>query len=217
MEKSFDTSKYKVYNWKNWMVLHYILNPGLAINELVLGQRIPKVSLEDKTSDKPRMERSYVPCPHCDELHDARTWSTENGTAFRNWFGLYCPECGGIIPCVRNVTSFLILALTYPIWGWFEEDLKQKWLDRQPGRYTDLEIEVGQQEHEGYNWIKSGLIWGVLMFVIMTPLFYLFGIEISIYNIGIQILIWALSGLLFGYTMKLFLGKKGTDRTLQAE
>lgn len=125
MKKTFDESKYKIYTWKHWMILHFILNPGLAFNELILGQRIPKISLEDKTSKKPRAERSYVPCPHCDTLHDGRIWSADNGRAFKNWFGLYCPECGGIIPCVMNVTSYIILALTLPVWGWFKDDLKK--------------------------------------------------------------------------------------------
>lgn len=58
-------NKCKVYTWKHWMILHYILNPGLAINELILGQRVPKITPEDKSSEKPRVERSYVPCPHC--------------------------------------------------------------------------------------------------------------------------------------------------------
>ena len=117
----FNKEKYKIYSWKNWMMLHWILNPGLAINELILGQRIPKISLEDKTIDKPRIERSLVPCPHCDTLHDTRTWSIQNGTAFNNWFGLYCKNCGNIIPCLTNVFSFLILALTFPFWGWFRK------------------------------------------------------------------------------------------------
>lgn len=38
------------------MMLHWILNPGLAINELILGQRVPKVSLEDKSVDKPELK-----------------------------------------------------------------------------------------------------------------------------------------------------------------
>jgi hypothetical protein len=54
-------------------MLHWILNPGLAINELILGQRVPKVRLEDKTIDKPRIERVLIPCPHCETLHDGRT------------------------------------------------------------------------------------------------------------------------------------------------
>ena len=85
-----------------------MLNPGLAINELILGQRVPKIMLIDQISDKPFMERTYVPCPHCDTYHDGRTWSQQNNTAFKNWFGLYCPNCGDIIPCIRNWTSALI-------------------------------------------------------------------------------------------------------------
>ena len=58
----------------------------LACNvfELILGQRIPKINLEDRTSDKPRLERSYVPCPHCETLYDSRTWSTKTGTGLKN-------------------------------------------------------------------------------------------------------------------------------------
>ena len=73
----FSKDKWKIYTWKNWMMIHWILNPGLAFNELILGQRVPKLSLVDKTSDKPLLERSYVPCPHCDEIHDHRIWSNQ--------------------------------------------------------------------------------------------------------------------------------------------
>ena len=217
MKELYNKETYKIYTWKNWMVLHFILNPGLAFNELVLGQRVPKVTLEDKTSDKPRAERSYVPCPHCKTLHDGRTWSTDNGTAFKNWFGLYCPNCGGIIPCVRNVTSYLILLLTFPVWGWFKDDLKKKWLSRQPARYVDLEVGSDHKAYERYNWIKTGFVWGALMFMIMTPIFYISGMNMSLINIVIQLVIWALSGLLFGYSMKLFLGKKGSKEAIQYE
>jgi hypothetical protein len=218
MDKSFDKETYKIYTWKHWMILHFILNPGLAFNELILGQRVPKISLEDKTSEKPRAERSYVPCPHCNTLHDGRTWSTDNGTAFKNWFGLYCPECSGIIPCVMNVTSYLILALTFPLWGWFKDDLKKKWLDRQPERYVDLELGLDYQAFEHYNWIKTGLVYAAIMFILMTGLNYLTGtIEMTIYNITASALIWICGGFLFGFIMKLYLEKKGRKRTLQSE
>ncbi|MCT1530529.1 hypothetical protein M3B46_05945 [Sphingobacterium daejeonense] len=120
----FDKSKYKVYTWKNWMMLHWLLNPGIMVNELILGQRVPKISLEEKTTDKQWFERSIVPCPHCETLHDGRTWSSVNGTAFKNWFGLYCNTCGNIIPCLINVFSLIILIITFPIWGWFKTALK---------------------------------------------------------------------------------------------
>jgi hypothetical protein len=43
-----DETKYKIWTWKNPLMLHWIINPGLAINELILGQRIPKITLVEK-------------------------------------------------------------------------------------------------------------------------------------------------------------------------
>ena len=136
----FNNEKYKIYTWKNWKVLYWILNQGLAVNELILGQRIPKISLEDKTSGKPRLERVLVPCPHFTKLHDGRTWSNQNGTAFKNWFGLYCSNCVNITPCLRDGFSFIILAITFPVWGWFRKSLRANWLEKQPERYRNTEI-----------------------------------------------------------------------------
>lgn len=201
----FDKSKYKIYTWKNWMMLHWIINPGLAVNELILGQRVPKVSLEDKTIDKPRIERTLIPCPHCETLHDGRTWSTQNGTAFKNWFGLYCKNCGKIIPCLTNALSFLILVITFPIWGWFRKSLKIKWLEKQPERYKDIDIEKTRNLFDKKSWINTGLSWGFFMFIMMSILFpYFDGTEITLKTIFLGILIWSIAGLVFGYTMKLF-------------
>jgi len=188
------------------MVLHWILNPGLIINELILGQRVPKITLEDKTIDKPKFERSIIPCPHCETLHDARTWSTQNGTAFKNWFGLYCNSCGKIIPCIINVFSLIILIITFPIWVWFKDKVKNKWLEKQPQRFKNIEIEKIPNPFGNKSWIKIGLSWGLFMFIIMSVLFPLyFGSEINFKTILLSIIIWTISGLLFGYTMKLFL------------
>ena len=204
----FNKEKYKVYTWKNWMMLHWILNPGLAINELILGQRVPKVSLEDKTIDKPRIERTLVPCPHCETLHDGRTWTTENGTAFKNWFGLYCKNCGNTIPCLTNGLSFLILAITYPIWGWFKKRLKEKWLAKQPKRYENIDIEHIPNPFDNKSWIKTGLSWGALMFLTMSIGFpYFEGQEITWITLLLGIVTWTIGGIGFGYTMKLFVNK----------
>lgn len=193
------------------MVLHWILNPGLAINELLLGQRIPKIHLEDKTSNKPRVERTIVPCPHCKELHDGRTWSTHNGTAFKNWFGLYCPNCGKVIPCIMNAFSFLILSVTFPIWIWFKKSLKASWLKKQPKRYANVNIELTPNAYDNKNWIKSGLIWGAFMFILMVFVFpYFEAEEISLKRVLSAFVIWTIAGLGFGYTMKLFMNTKGT-------
>jgi len=208
---NFDKNKYKVYTWKNWMVLHYILNPGLAFNELILGQRIPKVSLEDKTSDKPFLERSYVPCPHCETLHDGRTWSTQNGTAFKNWFGLYCPNCGEIIPCLMNLTTRLVLTITFPVWGWFKNSLKQRWLEKQPGRYNEIEMDQIENPFEGRGWIKEGLGWGILTSILLLIFFPIVGIDILSKQFVVTVLsLVFISGPLFGFIMKLFFEQTGS-------
>ncbi|KAA6338499.1 hypothetical protein EZS27_013503 [termite gut metagenome] len=208
----YDKEQFKVYTWKNWMMLHWIINPGLAVNELLLGQRVPKVTLEDKISDKPRIERSFVPCPHCNTYHDGRTWSIHNGTAFKNWFGLYCPNCGQIIPCLTNATSFIILILTYPVWGWFKSSLKENWLKKQPDRYRELSYESLPKPYQGKNWIKSGLLWGLFMLISMTLIFLLFeGKAITLGTILIGIPLWTIGGLGFGYFMKKYSMKRNAS------
>ncbi len=206
----FDKNKYKIYDWKNWINIHWMINPGLAINELILGQKVPKVYLEDKTSDKPRIERSFVPCPHCDKMHDGRTWSTQNNTGFKNWFGLYCNNCGEIIPCLMNVGTLIILTLTFPLWGWFRKSLKASWLKKQPQRFEDIDLKEIKNPFEGNGWIRIGLTFGFLMFIIcgiIIPLFQKRPMDIEL--ILISIAIYILGGLAFGYIMKLFMNKKG--------
>ncbi len=44
----YDKKKYKIWNWKSPVILHWIINPGLVINELILGQTIPKVMLIER-------------------------------------------------------------------------------------------------------------------------------------------------------------------------
>jgi uncharacterized Tic20 family protein len=206
--KEFD-KKYKVYTWRNWMNVHWLINPGVAFSEFILGYRPPKILLEDKTSDKPRIERMYVPCPHCNTIHDSRTWAKKNGTFFKNWFGLYCPNCGNVIPCLLNSTSFLLLALTFPIWVWFKKRMRSNWLAHQPDRYQNLDVSYVSSSFKDYNWIKQGMIWALFMYVIMTFLFPLIISEpITLPTILIGIPIWALAGLGYGYFMKTFFYKR---------
>jgi len=200
-----NTNKYRVYDWSHFMMLHWILNPGLVVNELILGQRIPKKMLEDKASNKPRYERTFIPCPHCDTLHDGRTWSMQNKTAFRNWFGLYCPSCGGIIPCLMNLTTLLILTATFPLWGWFRKSLREKWLAKQPERFKDIKLDFEPNPFTGKGWIVQGLTFGSIMFVLNAiglPL--IFDEEITLLKLTIAIPIWLLGGLAYGYAMKKF-------------
>jgi hypothetical protein len=212
---NFDEKKYKVYTWKNWMMLHWIINPGLAINELVFGQRVPKIMLVDKTMDKPYVERQFVPCPHCNTIHDARIWSNECATGFRNWFGLYCTNCGNIIPCLRNLFSWLILGITFPIWGWFKNSWKAKWLAKQPQRYENIEPTKVSNSFDSKSWIRTGLAFGILMFLLMSVFYLLFGtIDFTIDNLIKDFVIWMFGGLVFGFAMKLVMNKRPDNRIL---
>lgn len=210
---SFD-EKFKVRRWYHIIKLHWIINPGLAIYELIFGQRIPKTSLEDQTDGSPRPERSYIPCPHCGKKHKGITWSKKNGTAFRNWFGLYCPNCGNVIPCIMNILTFLILAITFPIWGWFRKSIKSKWLEKQSSRYENLNLEYSHKCLSNYVWIKTGLTWGGIMFIFMTFLFPLMVNEsITWESILIAVPIWTVAGLGWGYFMKWYLSKTGKKQS----
>lgn len=204
----FNTEKYKVYTWKNWMMLFWILNPGSVINELIFGQRIPKISLEDKTSDKPRFERTVVPCPHCNTLHDGRMWSEEKGTHLKNWFGLYCKNCENIIPCLTSWLSFLIQMITFPLWIWFRESTKRKWLEMQPKRYENVDVKRVTNPFAKNLWVKSGLVFGAFMFLVVLFSTYLNGEEISPKTLLVGVEVCLIGGLVFGYTMKLFTNKR---------
>ncbi|MFT2112459.1 hypothetical protein [Marinomonas sp. 2405UD68-3] len=200
----FDKNKYKVWKLPNWMLLHWVLNPGLAFNELVLGQRIPKVTLIDKQSDAPLMERQYIPCPHCKTIHNGLLWSKKN--ALGNWFGYLCPNCHEIIPCLWNVTSLVLLTLTFPIWGWFKKPLKNRWLTKK----IKLQQETNNSEElpkaENTSWLKMGLTYGIIMFCVMS-LPKIISEDVSYTYIVTQFSIWLAAGLAFGGIMKLFLGR----------
>jgi len=207
---NYDKTKYKIWNWKSPVILHWIINPGLVINELILGQTIPKVMLIEREGNKPFFERSFIPCPHCGELHSGLKYSTQNKTAFKNWYGFYCDNCSEIIPIQRNLTSLLVLLLTFPIWGWFRKSLKQNWLNKQPDRYKNLNLDFPAKKNTTKNWLKMGLYWGLFMDVIMTVIFPLIRQEeITPKSLLIGTAIWLITGLGFGFIMKTWMNRKG--------
>jgi hypothetical protein len=203
----YDRMKFKIWTWKNPIMLHWIINPGLVINELLLGQRVPKIMLIEKDSSKNLQEKTKIPCPNCGTLHSGLKWSTRNN-AFKNWFGLYCDNCGKTIPCLTNLTSLLLLGLTFPIWILFKDKWKNNWLQKQPDRYKNLDLENVPNPFEGYGWVRQGLFWGLFMYVFTTLMFPLIdGEGITLRKTLIGIPIWTIGGLVFGYTMKIINGK----------
>ena len=206
----YDKQKYKIWIWKSPVNLHWMINPGLVINEFLLGQVIPKTMLIEKEGGKPFYQRALIPCPHCKILHSGLKWSIYNKTAFKNWYGYYCDNCGGIIPPQRNLTSLLILSISFPIWGWFRKSLKEKWLIKQPDRYKNIKLEIPKKKNTTKSWLRSGLLWGLFMFVSMTLIVPLIEQNpITLKSILIGFPIWLISGLGWGYIMKSIMNIKG--------
>lgn len=69
----------------------------------------------------------------------------------KNWFSYYCDNCGEIIPVQRNLVSLTVLFLTFPIWGWFRKTFKQNWLNKQPNRYKNINLEISETKNSTKN------------------------------------------------------------------
>ena len=212
----YDRNKYKVLALPHPLLLHWIIHPGLAFNELILGQRIPKVTLIDKTLDKPLMERSFIPCPSCGALHDGHFWAKKN--AFRHWLGYVCPSCGEIIPCLWNLTSLLILAVTSPLWFFPVKYWKANWIEFEKSRYQNIEKEY--TPHEKTSWVKMGFLYGGLMWLIL-------GLAPQVYNFIVwksfdwdfllfTAVLWTIAGFFFAAIMYIGLGLR-PKRKMQDE
>ena len=206
---NYDKTKYKVWTWKNPVIMHWIINPGLAFNELVLGHRIPKVTLIEKDPTKTLSENTFIPCPHCKTLHSGLKWTPQNKTAYKNWFGLYCDNCGKIIPCVTNLTSYLILGLTFPIWICYKNKWKAKWLETQRVKFSKpLDL-----TYKG-SWWFFVFLWAVFTYVFTTILFPLIkGEEITQRNLLISIPVFVIGGLLLGEILTVIEGKRRKTRS----
>ena len=205
----YDKNRFKIWAIPHPFVLHWILNPGAVFSELILGQRIPKVSLIDKESGKPLMERMYIPCPHCETLNDARLWARRN--AIGHWFGYVCPNCHQIIPCLWNIFSLAILAITYPLWYFPIRLIRQRWIEKEKERLANvLERPLIQAKTIRWHFIGTfyfgGFMWLVLG-VIPQIWQVLNGREWDLITMFATLPIWLLVGLAWGLIMRFWMNK----------
>lgn len=200
----YDENKYKVQQLPHPVLVHWILNPGLAINEVFLGQRIPKVLLIDKTSDEALANRNYVPCPSCGIIHSGKLWGRSN--AFGHWLGFICPNCEKIIPCLWNVFSRVLLVLLFPIWFPLKKLYAERYKAFELSRYQKVQTQVDKPATT-FTWIKMGFMFSFIMFALFA------GTEYSINGITPDRLMRlasmnAIGGIFFGTTMWFVLGRK---------
>ena len=207
----YDKNRFKIWAVPHPFVLFWILNPVFIFNELILGQRLPKVTLIDKKSDKPWLERSYIPCPHCETLNDSRLWG--KGSGFGHWFGLVCPSCHQIIPCLWNIFSLAILAITFPLWYFPTQFFRRRWLEKEKERLANVR-ERPLIQARTINWLFRGTFYyGGLMWVILGVLPQMWkvlnGREWNLITMFVMLPIWLVAGFAWGLFMRFWMNRKG--------
>ena len=207
----YDKDRYEIWTRSHPLILFWLLFPTIIINELIFGQRQPKVSLVDKKSDKPWAERIYFPCSHCETLNDARLWSKWD--AFGNWFGLVCPNCHQIIPCLWNVFSLAILAMTYPLWYFPAKLLRQRRFEKEKERLANA-LQRPLLQAESINWLLRGTVFfGGIMYMIFDfiPQVWdvLHGEEWDLTMTIVNLSLWLITGFVWGLWMRWWMNRKG--------
>lgn len=69
---------------------HWTLNPGLAFNELILGQRIPKDIIIDESIEGTLKQKQIIWCKSCG--HEIKHKDLPKNAAFGMWLGYFCPK-----------------------------------------------------------------------------------------------------------------------------
>lgn len=167
----YDKNRFKIQTLPHPFILFWVLFPAAMFNELIFGQRLPKVTLIEKESDKPPEERSYVPCPHCETLNDRRLWATK-GSAFGHghWFGLVCPSCHQIIPCLWNIFSLAVLAITFPLWYFPVRFFRHRWIEKEKERLAKALERPLIQATSIIDSLSIGVVSGIFMWVMWVIL-----------------------------------------------
>jgi hypothetical protein len=197
----YDRERYKAWKLPNPWLVHWVINPGLAFNELVLGQRLPAFSLIERDRQKALKDReSIVPCPSCGAMNDGALYGE---TALGNYAGLSCVECGAKIPALKNVFTWLILMVTWPLWKPFELRLGPGLLARQQATLQAAKAK-GLPEEAEVSGLRMGLFFGVFMGLFFLAQRLLYGADLQSALIVASVSA-VFCGVFFGVAMKIFM------------
>ena len=200
---------FKVSKFPYPLVLHYILNPGIAINEILLGQCLPKVTLYCQTCQLPLFERTYVPCPHCRSMNNGLLWS--NRRAFGSWLGYICPNCRRRIPRLWNLFSIVILIIFAPIWYFPYQSFYKHNYRTADNNLEDLEASNTWRPNRK-TWITMSIGFGFSMWLILGLIPAITGFintkTFSLSSLLVEAVVCSLTGLCFGIVMYLILTRK---------
>ncbi len=194
--------------------MHWLLNPGVALVELLGGQRIPIQTYVCRSCPLPLAQRSYEYCPHCYTFQRSDIWSGKNAIA--NWLGYFCPNCGGSIPCLWNMTSRLLICLTAPLWWLPFQVFKKKLIRAEVKRVRIAAME--SPDFEPVDYVSVGTWFGVVASILcsvymISPLATILDFWLMCYlmlwTTTLGLFVWLPTGWLFGTIMKSILEKRG--------
>jgi hypothetical protein len=163
--------KWKKMPWYHPFSLNHFLNPLVTIQDLFYGIRMPKsIYFTGKYNKKAGWSKEkMVNCEKCNTFHNDLTWSYHNDTKMFNWFGLYCPNCGELIPARRNLFSLIILAILFPIRYLFNKSLKTKWLEKQPARFEKITFDNSKPiQATKYFWMMDIWYQALILYWVMS-------------------------------------------------
>ena len=215
-------SAWTVHSARHPLLWFWIACPVFAFNELLLGQRMPRRMLLCRACELQMTRRSYVPCPHCGALHPGLLWSRWNSVW--NWFGYGCPACARAIPCLWNVGSLVVLAITWPLWVWPVRRLRERAVARQVARAREvLRRGVPMPPSGFWPWVYVGVVgFGGATFAIHALVVLLLSPAASRAYLGPQywfgsLAIHAAAGALWGALMGWVIGLRGRRRAATQE
>lgn len=200
MKKIIDGIEYKVWKLPHPLLIHWILNPGLVINELILGQRIPKQTLVI-SGGLPDPESSLIECKVCESLHPGTLWSGK--AMFGHYNGIFCPTCEAKIPQLLNIFSIIILAITVPLWKPVQMIYGERVKQRSLAKLRDAKNAAAIEGVIRNSFVKMGMNFGLLMGVFYIVIFSMENGP-SLGTIVKGVVAGAAAGVLFGIGMKLF-------------
>lgn len=195
---------YEKLNWTHPTIFIQLIDPLDTIENLLYGKTTPLILLMDK-----KTKDLFVPCPHCGAIHSKSKWGTQTMKAEANWFGYYCSSCNKVIPVRHNIFSFLILILTFPLWGPFKNILKQRWLKQQSVRFCKSSINKTKQSLPLTFWLATSLKIALQLFIISIILsFFISTTPLSLNTVIPRLLISLLLGESVSLCLMLFLTKR---------
>ncbi len=199
----------KLQTLPHLVLIHWLLNPGLVINEILLGQRIPRTSYTCIKCDRDLVLRQYYQCSQCGAFLSATLWA--RGNALGHWFGLFCPDCGGRIPTLLNVFSCIAVGITVPAWWPLWRLVRRRWIRWERKRAIHQRCSGRSARLPIRRWALWGMLaWGVPMWLAMNLLLPTLSntraIDLTEMLIGVAF--WLGGGALFGVAMKSFLTRR---------